>query len=144
MERAAQLMARTRRRGIRAGLALSWKQRYDTYIDSEAWRYRREEWAAEHLRRSPGPIVCAVCGQPWNIRRDDLHHVEYSRLGAEQHDDLMPLHRQAHDDVHDLLDRLRLRWRMPLHLANAHVLAVLRRRSPCPEALAAHPLASEG
>ena len=70
--------------------------------------------------------------------------MEYSRLGAEHHDDLEPLHRQAHDAVHDLLDRLRLRRRMPLRLANAHAVGVLRRSSPCLEALAAQVTASEG
>ncbi|GAA4045732.1 hypothetical protein GCM10022282_02590 [Agromyces indicus] len=144
MEQVASLMPTAPASRPRAGLGLARKQRYDAYIDSPQWRQRREEWDAEQRRRSPARPVCAACGNLWDLRRDDLHHVEYSRLGAERHEDLVPLHRRAHDEVHHLLDRLGLRRRMPLRLANLHVLALARRTPPCDAAVAARRVASEG
>jgi hypothetical protein len=128
---------------FRRGLARARKRRYDAYIDSRAWRARREAWAAEEERRTGSPIRCAVCGYEWLLGHDDMHHLEYARLGTERHDDLVPLHRQAHDEVHHLLDRLGLRRRMPLRLANLHVLGTLHRDAPCSQATARHPVSDE-
>ncbi|MFF8819121.1 HNH endonuclease [Leucobacter sp. NPDC015123] len=50
-----------------------------------------------------GTIVCLGCGKPWKLKQDDLHHITYDRLGAEEHEDLWPLCRGCHTLIHDLL-----------------------------------------
>ena len=55
----------------------------------------------EHQEREVGPPTCAVCSDPWEPKRDDLHHHDYSRLGRERFEDLVPLCRDDHDAVHE-------------------------------------------
>lgn len=100
---------------------------YDTYLASPTWHRRRVAWA-QHERELHGPtILCAVCGQPWDEAIDDLHHIDYQRLGAELHADLKPLHRTCHDAIHTLLELPAYR-RISKRHANLTALAALRRR----------------
>lgn len=108
--------------------SLRTKRRYDAYIDSPAWRHRRTEWVRLELRDHPDGIRCVVCGRDWDARRDDLHHINYRHLGTERHEDLVPVHRAGHDEIHALLDGLRLPRRLPLPIANRHVLELLGAR----------------
>lgn len=117
----------TRRyRGSRGSSALSRKTYYDAFMESTKWRNRREQWISDEMARTGVEVIaCAVCGQPWR-EEDDLHHVDYRRLATEAHTDLIPLHRQAHDRVHDMIDALHLTRAIPLPLANRHILQKLR------------------
>lgn len=101
---------------------------YDTYIASDLWRARRAAWAgwAEGQLASE-PIRCLVCRQPWRLHRDDLHHCDYDRLGHEADEDLWPLCRRCHTELHDLLQAFRGYRRMPKRQANHLALAALQR-----------------
>ncbi len=48
--------------------------------------------------------TCVVCGKPWSLRRGDLHHRSYDRLGHEADYDLVPLDRTCHARLHQVLD----------------------------------------
>ncbi len=48
--------------------------------------------------------TCAACGGPWSLRRGDLHHRSYDRLGHETDTDLIPLDRGCHNLLHQILD----------------------------------------
>jgi len=115
-------------RGLRGGLAGERKRRYDKYIDSSLWRSRRAAWVAVERERVGSRIVCVVCRGEWVFGSDDLHHVDYTRLGAERHHDLVPVHRVAHDQIHALIDGFHLTRRVPLRLANRHAISILRRK----------------
>ena len=79
---------------------------YAAWIASAGWARQRDAWLAEWDRRHPGrPPVCAACGGPWDPRHGDLHHRDYRRLGAEAFADLVPLDRDCHDQLHELLER---------------------------------------
>lgn len=65
---------------------------YKQYLGSEHWEELKEQY-----RRSRLPQKCLVCFSP-NV---DLHHKSYRRLGAERTEDLVPLCRDHHDELHD-------------------------------------------
>lgn len=113
--------------GWSAGRVLC-RGRYAAYIDSPDWFARRERWHATHLVMTGQEPVCAVCGRPWRLRDDDLHHATYARLGDEAYHDLVPMCREHHTALHNLWDAS-LAWR-PLGRAQATagIIAVLRRR----------------
>ena len=72
---------------------------YDTYIQSAAWRRKREaalERADNH---------CQLCGSTDAL---DVHHNTYERLGSERPGDLIALCRACHDAHH-----ARMRQRLP-------------------------------
>lgn len=67
------------------------------------------------------------CGHEWNVDRDDVHHMDYTNLGDEAFEDLWPLCRKCHNQIHALLD-LREYRKLARPLANQLALGVLRRR----------------
>lgn len=52
---------------------------YADYMTSAAWLRRRAWWFREHRRRTGTDPACAVCGALDGL---ELHHHEYTRLGA--------------------------------------------------------------
>jgi hypothetical protein len=102
--------------------------RYAAYIDSRKWLDRRERWHADHLRLTGAEPVCVVCGQPWRLRADDLHHASYTRLGDEAHRDLIPMCRADHQALHELWDTNPAWRRLGRERATAGIVAALRRR----------------
>lgn len=67
---------------------------YDEYLASPQWKAFRQKYYA-----SGCPTRCAVCKTPDAI----LHHHTYERLGCEHVDDVTPLCRRHHDEVHAFL-----------------------------------------
>ncbi|MBL3699986.1 hypothetical protein [Leucobacter luti] len=57
------------------------------------------------------PIRCmGGCQQDWSLLTDELHLCSYERLGAELHEDILPLCRGCHTDLHLVMERdVRLR-----------------------------------
>lgn len=86
-------------------------RRYAAWLASPQWRRRRSAWAREERRRHGG-IVCAVCGRPWSESSGDLHHLDYSRIGGERHEDLMAMCRRCHESVHRAIDASRVWQRL--------------------------------
>ena len=68
----------------------------EEYQRSELWLRTKELY-----RRSDYPQRCLVCGG----RDYDLHHRSYARLGTEELFDLVPLCREHHQCLHEMLDR---------------------------------------
>lgn len=68
------------------------KERYDAYIDSDAWRAKRGPALerAEHR--------CQVCNADKHL---DVHHRTYERLGNEKPGDLTVLCRSCHELFHE-------------------------------------------
>ena len=81
-------------------------KRYTDWLASPGWHRRRQRWASEEQRRY-GRIVCALCGARWSQSRGDLHHLSYSRMGRERHEDLMAMCRPCHELVHQAIDASR-------------------------------------
>jgi hypothetical protein len=68
-----------------------------------------------------------VCGRVWTLD-DDLHHASYDNLGNERDEDLIPMDRDCHEDLHQILANSRA-WRaMPRPAATAGIIATLRTR----------------
>lgn len=101
---------------------------YAAYITSAEWYRRRVRWVEEETQLIPAGagIDCLGCLKPWVLARDDLHHVDYARLGAEAHEDLWPLCRNCHTALHELM-RSTSTWRkLPRRIANTVALAYLQ------------------
>lgn len=77
---------------------------YRDYMTRPAWFARRHRWVAEQATRYGTEPCCLVCGGPWSLIHDDLHHRSYARLGHEAHGDLIPLHRACHRALHRILE----------------------------------------
>lgn len=75
----------------KATKSLSRKQAYDLYINSWAWKAKREE-----LFRSR-PRHCERCSYAGPV---DVHHLHYENLGAEPLSDLQILCRECHEREH--------------------------------------------
>ena len=97
---------RNRRRSLRTPGRAAAGKRYADWLASPEWRRRRRRWAMEEQRRC-GRIVCALCGDRWSQSHGDLHHLSYSRMGRESHDDLMAMCRPCHELVHRAIDASR-------------------------------------
>ncbi|WP_353265854.1 HNH endonuclease [Gemmatimonas sp.] len=79
---------------LREGWAASpseWKARYRHYLASNAWTLRK---AGVH-RRADGK--CEMCSASSRL---DVHHVDYTRVGKEQVEDLRLLCRSCHGIQH--------------------------------------------
>lgn len=95
-------------------LARTGNQGYRDYLRSGAWGWRRQRWFRDCRRRGFEP-ACQVCRvMLCNVASLDLHHVSYD--GVQQNDDgtwtageadedLMPMCRQCHQELHQRLDR---------------------------------------
>lgn len=66
-----------------------WK--YDEYINSKAWRTRRNLYWRTHTK------LCAVCNTAKHIH---LHHMHYGKFGNEPDEHLVPLCEIHHDQYH--------------------------------------------
>lgn len=97
---------RNRRRPLRTPGRVAAGRRYVDWLASPGWHKRRRRWASEEQRRY-GRIVCALCGARWSQSRGDLHHLSYSRMGRERHEDLMAMCRPCHELVHQAIDASR-------------------------------------
>lgn len=97
---------RNRRRPLRTPGRAAAGKRYEDWLASPRWHKRRRRWASEEQRRY-GRIVCALCGARWSQSRGDLHHLSYSRMGRERHEDLMAMCRPCHELVHRAIDASR-------------------------------------
>ncbi|WP_314457319.1 hypothetical protein [uncultured Actinomyces sp.] len=97
---------RHRRRPLRTPGRVAVGRRYAEWLASPGWHRRRRRWAYEEQRRN-GRIVCALCGARWSQSHGDLHHLSYSRMGRERHEDLMAMCRPCHELVHQAIDASR-------------------------------------
>lgn len=107
-----------------------WREFYAGYIKSPEWFARRVRWFEEEIELSgTASITClGGCGRKWKLSQGDLHHCSYDRLGNEAHEDLWPLCRACHDDVHYLLDSTRSWRKLDRQLANQQALRILQAR----------------
>ena len=87
-----QRLSKRQKRFLKKGLATLGLKNYAQYLVSDDWKETRESY-----RASNKPQSCAVCYAP-NV---DLHHKSYARLGRERLDDLAPLCRRHHDELHE-------------------------------------------
>lgn len=116
-------------------LARSGNQAYQSgYLRSGAWFRRRRAWFAA-VEATGRAVVCQVCGTAKNL---DLHHMNYVGVhqastgvwvAGEADEDLMPLCRGCHDDLHAELDRRRRDfWGWDRKRATAIIVVGLRQR----------------
>lgn len=120
---------RTPRAGSRWSQArITRRATYAAYMDSAAWQDKRREWYQGWLDSHRRPPACVVCGRRWSPRSGHLHHVTYMRLGAEEHDDLIPLCAAHHGQLHAVWDRSSAWRRLGRAAATAGIVELLRRR----------------
>lgn len=103
------------------------------YLRSGSWFRRRRAWFASVEARGQ-QAVCLVCGTDKGL---DLHHTGYdgvsqtadgSWISGEADEDLMPLCRGCHEDLHAELDRRRRDfWGWDRRRASAVLVVGLRR-----------------
>lgn len=105
---------------------LATRERYRDYMRSSGWFATRDRWEREWHQRNLGPVRCAVCRCEWEARRDDLHHRSYDRFGHEAFDDLVPMCRACHSELHRIIDTSRTWRRMHRALATDLVLTKMR------------------
>ena len=94
---------------------------YASWMTSGEWLTRRQAWIKAWIARYGVEPCCVACGGPWSLRRSDLHHRSYDRLGAELFYDLIPLDRTCHDQLHAILESTPA-WR---RLGRAHATDVI-------------------
>lgn len=66
---------------------------YAIYLTSPHWIQFRDEFRAKY------DFTCFICSSSG----EDLHHITYSRLGAEGTNDVIPLCRECHTRVHEAI-----------------------------------------
>lgn len=84
---------------------------YAIYLTSPHWEGFRSRYANEN------PWVCFVCKEIAN----QLHHISYVRLGMEKFEDVTPLCRKHHKDVHGAV-----RQGVPLNRAHLYTKNLYR------------------
>lgn len=97
------------------------KERYDAYILSPEWEWRKVQFYRRFHR------VCAACRATIDV---DLHHMNYQRLGREWDIDIIPLCRTCHTFIHDRFERTYRKMGWTLELATYRFIAgrLARRR----------------
>lgn len=85
-------MSKRQAKFLERGLRELGCETYGEYIESDDWYAKRDEY-----RESNRPQPCAVCWDP----QVDLHHRTYARLGRPWLDDLVPLCRDHHNELHE-------------------------------------------
>lgn len=121
------------------------RQRYAAYMVSPAWFARREKWYTEEKQRIGLPHVpCRGCGSIWTLKKGDLHHIDYARLGNEAHDDLWAMCKNCHKGLHQLIESSKSWRNLPRRYANQWALPVFQRqlRGETPEETQATAVAS--
>ena len=103
------------------------------YLRSPAWFDRRRAWFRSVVQRGQ-VVVCLVCREAGPV---DLHHTSYDGVrqessgewvAGEADEDLMPLCRGCHEDLHRELDRRRRDfWGWDRRRASAVIVIGLRR-----------------
>lgn len=68
---------------------------YRAHLASPLWHHKREQAFKEHG---------AYCQRCYTKQALDVHHLTYKHLGAEHMDDLTPLCRSCHHELHRLHD----------------------------------------
>lgn len=69
------------------------KKTYADYLKTHHWKVTRIRFWKKY------PRICLCCGN----EAKELHHCNYSRLGFEKEEDLVPLCRNCHEEVHCLI-----------------------------------------
>jgi len=101
---------------------------YGAWMASAEWQATRRAWYQAHLAHRGAPPACAVCRAAWELRRGDLHHRSYERLGVETYPDLVPLCRACHDRLHLILETVPAWRRLPRAYATDLLVAALGRQ----------------
>lgn len=105
------------------------------YLQSAVWWQRRHGFLT--ALAAVGAVVCTSCAAPLTPQSAHLHHITYRGVtqlpdgrwhSGESDDDLVPLCRDCHTEVHDLFDRFPA-WRtLTREGANAMAFAMIRER----------------
>lgn len=104
------------------------RARYALYMDSPAWWERRRTWLVTYLQHHNGQNpTCVVCDTPWTGRHGDLHHRTYEHLGREHDDDLIPMCRNCHNQLHAVIGESPSWRRVDRRLSTDLIVEVLRR-----------------
>jgi len=100
---------------------------YASWMSSVEWLARRVAWRDRWIATYGTEPRCVVCGGLWSLRRGDLHHRSYDRLGAEADCDLIPLDRACHQQLHVILESTPAWGRLGRAQATDVIVARLRR-----------------
>ena len=82
------------------GLELGFSAKYLSYLESDKWRKKRQEYFDANGKQ------CQVCSSTENI---DVDHLEYTRLGNERLTDLIGLCRRHHIEITEYRVQRRVR-----------------------------------
>ncbi|MDH6422294.1 HNH endonuclease signature motif containing protein [Aurantimicrobium minutum] len=102
------------------------REAYEAYIHSPAWFATRQWWFETISVGRSMPVTCVGCEKPWRLERDDVHHIDYTRLGNESIEDLWPLCRTCHEHIHDVMAGTKSWRKLSRIQANNLALATIR------------------
>ncbi|MGM7670253.1 hypothetical protein [Microbacterium sp. A93] len=111
---------------------------YRDYLRSPAWGFRRVRWFRDARARGCEP-ACLVCQLTLDEAGSlDLHHLRYNGVGRdpatgawrarEAHEDLMPMCRAHHKQLHASLDARKEYLGWARRRATVHIVVRLIRR----------------
>lgn len=128
----------------RISLSRTGNQRYQNgYLRSQAWGWRRQRWFRDCRQAGLEP-ACQVCEILMTDYRQltgkdlDLHHVSYDGviydegsgkwIAKEADEDLMPMCRVCHNDLHRVMDRPKDHTGWDRSNATVNIIVHLRRQ----------------
>lgn len=122
---------------VRHGLSRTGNQQYrHGYSRSPAWFARRDRWFEQFAALHGWQAYCYVCEMSkTQLGGLDLHHVSYDGVGRdhrnrwvahERYEDLVPMCRSCHDDLHARLDDGKTYYGWSRENATFRIIADLR------------------
>lgn len=75
--------------------SFNWMNRYNEYLNSEAWHNKRQRVLKYDM------FTCLATGETENLQ---VHHIHYMNIGIEPMCDLLTLSRDAHNYIHSLVN----------------------------------------
>lgn len=121
----------------RLGLDRTGSPAYRQYLRSQQWGFRRVRWFRDCRARGYEP-ACQVCGMTLAEAGSlDLHHTSYAGVGQdaegtwrarESDEDLMPMCREHHQQLHRMMDGKKEFYGWDRRRATVVIVARLRHR----------------
>lgn len=115
----------------RTGLRDARRGEYAEYMRSGRWFRRRATWVGEHAERGGDKPRCVGCDEAWTLS-GDMHHCDYDRLGEESYEDLWPMCRACHTELHTILDGQKFNTSVSYRQRNGEALNALRAARAAP------------
>lgn len=82
----------------------SFKTEHAAYLQSDNWKLLKEKYRSDISRKQE----CWGCGISHKIKAHDFHHLHYDSFKCETLDDIIPVCRSCHSEIHALHRKLKI------------------------------------